>query len=55
MQKLTKATLVSSLALAEIGRHREKGQINARNAWLPSCFCISRFKAIDLQPLNMIE
>jgi hypothetical protein len=30
MRKLTKATLVSSLALAEIGRHREKGQINAR-------------------------
>ena len=33
---------------AEIGRHRERRRINERNQQFPSCFCISRFVAIDL-------
>ena len=32
----------------EVGRHRERRRINERNQQVPSCFCISRFVAIDL-------
>ena len=32
----------------EVGRHRERRRINERNQQFPSCFCISRFVAIDL-------
>ena len=41
-------SVVGSVRGAEIGRHRERRRINERNQQFPSCFCISRFVAIDL-------